>query len=334
MAVDPVRDSRCSRGIGYGYLNRTVQEFFRVKYIINLFVFQKTVCMDTSSCHIKILSHKRRSLRDMITNLFFVILCKLCDNGGIHTAQVSAKLCIFKYHGLQWCISGTLSDAKQRCVDTAGTVQPCSGRIADSLIKIVMSVPLDELRRNSGVHHDTINNTRYGTRNHGTRIVYTISHGIAAAYLDRDAVLLAKLHQLQAERDDITVNIGSCDILQVASHRNAYLQAFLYNAQVMLHGLLTGHFHFIKNVVIRAAYQDTGFLHSHILYKLKILFACTDPARHLREFITSLHTFLYGVPVLFAVEEELGCTNSSFRSAQLMEIIVNPHNLFCGIRRS
>ena len=79
---------------------------------------------------------------------------------------------------------------------------------------------------------------------------------------------------------------------------------------------LTGHFHLIENMIIRAAYQDTGFSHTHIADKLEVFLVGTDPAGNLRELVASLHTFLYCIPILFAVEEKLGSTDSSFRFAQ------------------
>ena len=91
-------------------------------------------------------------------------------------------------------------------------------------------MPLDQLGRHARMNHNTIDNTRYGTWDHGTRIVDAVAHGIAAANLNRNAVLLAKLHQLQAEWDDITVDICSCNVLQVAAHGNADFQALLDNA--------------------------------------------------------------------------------------------------------
>ena len=91
-------------------------------------------------------------------------------------------------------------------------------------------MPLNQFRWYTCMNHNTINNARYRTGDHGTRIVYAISHGITAANLNRNAVLLAKLHQLQAEWDDITVDICSCNVLQVAAHGNADFQALLDNA--------------------------------------------------------------------------------------------------------
>ena len=80
MAVDPVCDSGSSGSIGNGNLNRAVQEFLGIKYIIDFLIFQKSVGMDTSSCYIEVLSNERSSFRYVVANLFLIVLSKLCDN--------------------------------------------------------------------------------------------------------------------------------------------------------------------------------------------------------------------------------------------------------------
>ena len=112
MAVDPVGDSGCSGGVGYGDLNRAVQEFLSVKYVVDFLVFQKTVCVDAGSCYVEVLAYERCSLRNVVADLFLLVLCQLGDHRGIHAAKVSAKLCILKYHSLKRCISGTLANTK------------------------------------------------------------------------------------------------------------------------------------------------------------------------------------------------------------------------------
>ena len=68
--------------------------------------------MNAGSCNIEIFSGKRRPLRDMVPDFFFVILCKLGDDGSIHAVQIPLKLRILKYHCLQRRIAGALPDTK------------------------------------------------------------------------------------------------------------------------------------------------------------------------------------------------------------------------------
>ena len=99
----------------------------------------------------------------------------------------------------------------------------------------------------------------------------------------------------------------------------------------MLHRLFTCHFHLIKNMIIGTAYQDTGLSHTHITDKLEVLLICTDPAGNLRELIASLHTFLNSITVFLTVKEKFRSTNPSFRSAQLMKVIINPYDLLSAV---
>ena len=71
----------------------------------------------------------------------------------------------------------------------------------------------------------TVDDTRHTSRNHGTREVDTISHGVTGTNLDRNLIFIHQLHQLHTEWDDKTVNIGSCDILQVTAWADTSLQA-------------------------------------------------------------------------------------------------------------
>ena len=71
-------------------------------------------------------------------------------------------------------------------------------------------------------------------------------------------------------------------------------------------------------MIIRTTYKYTGFLESYILYKLKVLFAGTNPRCNLRELISSLETLVNSVPVLFAVEEKLALSDYSLRATKLM----------------
>jgi len=73
---------------------------------------------------------------------------------------------------------------------------------------------------------DSIDDTRNGTRDHGTGIVHPITHSIAAAHLDGYGILFHQFIQFQAERDHIAVDIRSGNILQMTSGADPCLQAF------------------------------------------------------------------------------------------------------------
>ena len=91
-------------------------------------------------------------------------------------------------------------------------------------------MPFDQLMRHTCVGMDCVNDTLYTTGNNGTGIVDTVSHGIAGPDLDGDLILLHQFHQFQAERNHITVDIRSGDILQMTSGADPLLQAVTDNA--------------------------------------------------------------------------------------------------------
>ena len=85
-------------------------------------------------------------------------------------------------------------------------------------------------------------------------------------------------------------------------------------------------------MIVRAAYQNTGFFQSHITDQFEILFAGTDPACDLRKFITLLQTFVNSIPVFFAVQEKFALTDLSFRTSKPMHIIIDTYDLFGCVR--
>ena len=118
----------------------------------------------------------------------------------------------------------------------------------------------------------------------------------------------------------------------MASRTHSCLHALADYRQIMVQRLLSRHFQFIKNMIIRAAHKNSRLFKPDILYKLKILFARADPAGHLRELIAFLQAFVHSIPVLFAVKEELALTDLPIRSSQSVQIIVDRHDLLRCIR--
>ena len=100
-------------GVGNSAQYRTIQEFLGIENVVDLFVLKQTVRMDTGSGHVEIFADKRGSGRYLIADLLLIVLCQLRDDTGIHTVQITLQLCIFEYHCLQRCITGTLTDTKQ-----------------------------------------------------------------------------------------------------------------------------------------------------------------------------------------------------------------------------
>ena len=192
-------------------------------------------------------------------------------------------------------------------------------------------MPLNQFLRNTCVGMNRINNTLNTSGNYGTGIVHTVTHGIAGTYLDGNLILIHQLHQFHAERNHIPVNIRSGNILQMTANTDTLIKALTDDAQIMIHCLLSGHLQLQENMIVGAAYQNTGFLHSDFFYQFKVFLAGTDPAGDLRELISPFHTLIHSISVLLTVKEELAGANHSVGTAQTMQIIENGYNLLSGI---
>ena len=179
-------------------------------------------------------------------------------------------------------------------------------------------MPLNLWWRHTCMCVKSVYDTRNASRYNCSREVYSISHCITGTHLNRNLVLLLQLHKLNTERNNKTIYIRTCDILQMAPRAYSCLKTLPDDWQIHIHYLASGHLHLIENMIIRTAYQYTGFLESYILYKLKVLFAGTNPRCNLRELISSLETLVNSVPVLFAVEEKLALSDYSLRTTKLM----------------
>ena len=244
--------------------------------------------MDTSPRHIEVLADKRGVLRNMIADLLFIVLSKFRNDGRVHTVKTATELCIFKDHCFQRCIAGTLSDPKKGTVHAAGTIEPCCRGIADCLVEVIVAMKFNEFARHPCMNHQTVDDTRNRPRDHRSGIVDAISHRIADTDLNRNPVLSHQIHQLQAKRYHKSINVRSGDIFQVAPWTDPDFQAVPDNGKIMPQRLSSCHFQLIENMIIRTAYKNSCLLETDLFDKLKVLFACADPACHFRKLIALL----------------------------------------------
>jgi len=147
----------------------------------------------------------------------------------------------------------------------------------------------------------TIDNSRYTSWNHCTREVYTISHGIAGTYFNRNLIFLLQLHQFYTERDNESVNIRTGNIFQMTSWADTCLKTFPNDTQIQIHNLASCHFHLIENMIIGAADKNSCLTKTDFFYKFKILLAGTNPCSYFWEFISSLQTFVHCITVLLTI---------------------------------
>ena len=222
---------------------------------------------------------------------------------------------ILKHHGLQRRVPRPLPDSEQGCVDARTAIKPCSGGVGHSLVKIIVTMPLDQLVRHARMGMKGIDDALNTSWNYRAGIVHTIAHCVAGSDLDRDSILLHQLGQLKTEGHHIAIDVRPCNVFQMASGADSLLKALSDHAQIMLHGLPSRHLQLQKDMIIRAAHQNPRLLHADGLHQLEVLLAGSDPAGDLRKFISSLHAFIHRVLILFAVQKELAGADHPLRAA-------------------
>ena len=124
--------------------DRAPQYLFRIEYVIDLLVLQKSIRMDTRAGGIEVPAYERRPRIDVIFQLLFKVICNLRDGAQVHTVLRSFELHIFDRHRFDRAISRALSDAQHRAVDRRRAIQPCRCRIAYDFIEIVVPVPFQQ----------------------------------------------------------------------------------------------------------------------------------------------------------------------------------------------
>ncbi len=134
--------------------------------------------------------------------------------------------------------------------------------------------------------------------------------------------------KLQHKGNDKTVEVGPRDIFHMAAGPDAGVDALFDDFQIMVDSLPAGHTQFIKNMIIRAADQDSGFFQAHAFNKVKIVLSRPDPGSYLGKLISFFQTLLDSVPVFFTVQKELRLTDDPFRAAQPMHHVIQIHDLF------
>ena len=333
MGIDPERDAGKTGCIRNRRNRRPLQKFCCIEDVVDFLILEQPVRVNASPGDVEVSADERGHRRYLISDFFLIIFGKICDHGGVHAVQAALKLRILKYHRLKRCIPCSLSDAEQGAVDAAAAIQPGGRSIDDSLVEVIVSVPLNLLVRNSCVGVQSINYSRNRAGNDGAGIIDAESERIAGSHFDRNAIFLLQLHQLQAERYDISVYIGPRDILQMTARADAFLETLPHNGEIMIHRLPSGHFQLHENVIIGARNQNSGLLEAQLLHQLIIFFLCANPAGHLRILITTLQTLTDGIPVFFAVEEKFGGADHAVRPAQAVKLIVDMDNLLCRIGR-
>ena len=180
----------------------------------------------------------------------------------------------------------------------------------------------------------TVNDTGYAPRGRCACKRNAVTHGVAHTDFNGNIRLVRKLHKRVYKRNDEAVEIGTGQILQMATGRNARLKRLLHNAEIMFKRLFSRHVEFFENVIIGTADENTRFFNPDIVHKLEILFLGANPRRDLGEFIPKRHTLFKRFAIFFRIYEKFTLTDNPVRTAKARKQFINIYDLFRRIRRA
>ena len=194
-----------------------------------------------------------------------------------------------------------------------------------------MTVPFQHFAGNAGVVLQAVDYAGNASRERNSGVGNAVAHCIAGTDLYRYAAFLRQLHEFGRKRHYEAVEIGSCDILEVASRTQPRFYRVGDDADVLVQSLLSCKPHFVEDMVVGTAHEYARFFYADVAYKREIRLCGTDPCGYLREVIAKLHALFEGFSVLFGVNEELGLTDNAVLSAELVEQFIDMHHLIGGV---
>ena len=207
-------------------------------------------------------------------------------------------------------------------------VQPRCGGVYERLVKVVVAVPLQELSRNARTVDQRTDELRHAPRKCGARVGNAVPERIAEPYLDIDLALFPKPGELLREGDDEPVYVRPRYVFEMAPELQPRIQGFLHYGKVILHRLLPALVQLEKDVVVAAGGQNPGFLESHALHELQIIFVRTYPSGDFRILVSEREHVFHRFSVLVAVEKKLRVPDDPLGPSQLVKELVQIDDLF------
>ena len=290
VVVDPEGDARKAGCVGDGDICGAAEDGLGIKDVVDLPVLHHAVRMDARTGDIEVLADIGGHGRDGVAEFVLVIMRNFGDDLGVHTVKRAAEGGILNDHGLQRDVACPFADAEQRAVDGRCAVQPRRGGVGNRLVEVIMTVPLQHLAGAFCIVVQTVDNAGHAARERNAGEGYAVAHGVTHTDLDRDARLLREFGQGVNKGDNKAVEVGTGDVLQVATRAQTRIQGILDHAEIVFERLTAGHVQFFENVVVRAGDQNARLLNADIPYKGKILFVCADPGGDFGEFKAEIHT--------------------------------------------
>ena len=120
----------------------------------------------------------------------------------------------------------------------------------------------------------------------------------------------------------------------MTSWAKSCLDAVRHDADIAIHCLPSGQSHFPKNVIVRAADEDAGFLDPKRLCELEVFFGSADPRRDFRKIKPEIKAAAHSLTVSLGIHEEFRLANHAVWTAELVQKLVDVHHLVGRVRRA
>ena len=196
-----------------------------------------------------------------------------------------------------------------------------------------MCPPLQQLRREAAVVAQAVDYAGHAAGHGGAGVGHAVTHRVAGAYLDGQAALLGQEHQFLRKGDHKAVKIGAGDILKMTARVNSAVKHAFHNAEIFIESFCSGESHFLIYVIIRTGNKNSSFTDSELFYKLKILFARSNPRCNFGKFKSQFLAAEKRFAILLGINKKFALSDQPVRSSELVHQRVKIYYLFYGERR-
>ena len=161
-------------------------------------------------------------------------------------------------------------------------------------------------------------------------------HRVAQADLRGEVFrhLLAHPHEPLGERQHKALDVGPCDVLQMASRPHARLERGVDHLAVAVHALLAAlELQLVEDVVVGRTGQHACLGQPRFLHQAEVALDRANPAGAFGILVSQLAAPVERGPVVLRVEEELGLPHHAVGPAEFRQQVVDVHHLVDGVRR-
>ncbi len=290
--------------------------------------------MDAGARDVEVPAHERVIGGHGPTHILLEVFADLFDGRHVHTVGRPLKAGVFDAQRLEGRVAGPLADTQQRAVGRGAAVKPRRYRVREDEVEVVVAVELELVVGYPELGAQVVHQLRYAARQRGFRPGQAVAHRVADADLYLHPGVFREPHEPFRERDHRAPEVGPRHVLEVAPDGlEARLGRGVYDDHEVFKNLLPVLFEFHEDVVVRDGGQNAGLLQADVFDELEVGRDGADPPRNLRVLVPAFLALFERLPVLFAVEEELGLAYDALGAAEPVQQVVDVYDVVDGVRR-